>query len=315
LPPHLHCPVSVKALEAGKHVICEKPIVLSLDEADRLEAAAEAFDRKVFPVFQYRYGRGMEQLKALQNAGVSGKAYVASIETHWNRDAEYYEVPWRGTWVGEAAGALFVHAIHAHDLLYYVLGPVAQVFALADTRVNEIETEDCAALAFRMENGALVTSSVTLGAGDDIALIAALASARHRAGHVCLPLASCAGQPAIQAAGGLESHWDRLLAFLPNERVTGAYDFLFDMEEDDTVERDLTSRGIMITNGDAVRILRFYLAMVRGFEGPVSSGDFTRVLEGASPRELSVMRAAARRNSGRAKGRLRPALELSRVHI
>ncbi len=167
LPPHLHFPVSAGALEAGKHVVCEKPIARSLDEADRLEAAARAFERKVFPVFQYRYGHAMAKLKALKNAGIAGKAYVASIETHWNRGAEYYAVPWRGTLAGESGGALLVHAIHAHDLLSYVLGPVSQVFAMADTRVNGIETEDCAALAFRMESGALATSSVTLGAGDD----------------------------------------------------------------------------------------------------------------------------------------------------
>ncbi len=167
LPPRLHFPITVRALEAGKHVICEKPIVLSLDEVDRLETAAKEHERKVFPVFQYRYGPGMEQLKALQNAGLAGKAYVASIETHWNRGAEYYAVPWRGTLKGESGGALFVHAIHVHDLLSFVLGPVAEVVAMADTRVNDIETEDCAALAFRMANGALATSSVTLGASDD----------------------------------------------------------------------------------------------------------------------------------------------------
>lgn len=68
---------------------------------------------------------------------------------------------------GESGGSLLGHAIHAHDLLCHILGPVAEVTALTDTRVNDIETEDCAALAFRMGNGALVTSSVTLGAGDD----------------------------------------------------------------------------------------------------------------------------------------------------
>jgi predicted dehydrogenase len=167
LPPHLHFPVSVKALNAGKHVICEKPIVRSLDEADQLQAAAEASGRSVFPVFQYRYGPGLAQLKALQAAGLAGKAYVASLETHWNRDAGYYAIPWRGTWAGESGGALLGHAIHAHDLLCHVLGPVAEVFAMADTRVNTIETEDCAALAFRMDCGALATSSVTLGAGND----------------------------------------------------------------------------------------------------------------------------------------------------
>ena len=167
LPPHLHFPVSMKALQAGKHVICEKPIVRSLDEADQLQSAAETSGRQVFPVFQYRYGPGLAQLKALQAAGLAGRAYVASLETHWNRDAAYYAIPWRGTWAGESGGALLGHAIHAHDLLCHVLGPVAEVFAMADTRVNAIETEDCAALAFRMESGALATSSVTLGAGND----------------------------------------------------------------------------------------------------------------------------------------------------
>jgi predicted dehydrogenase len=167
LPPHLHCPVSVRALEAGKHVICEKPIVRSLSEADRLEAAAMASGKQVFPVFQYRYGKAMAGLKALQAAGLAGTPFVASLETHWNRDSDYYAVAWRGTWAGEAGGALLGHAIHAHDLLCHGMGPVAEVTALTDTRVNRIETEDCAALALRMENGALATSSVTLGAGED----------------------------------------------------------------------------------------------------------------------------------------------------
>jgi predicted dehydrogenase len=109
----------------------------------------------------------MAQLEALQAAGLAGKPYAASLETHWCRDAAYYEIPWRGTWAGEAGGALLSHAIHAHDLLCHVMGPVAEVFAFSDSRVNAIETEDCAALAFRMGSGALATSSVTLGAADD----------------------------------------------------------------------------------------------------------------------------------------------------
>ncbi|MBU2994389.1 Gfo/Idh/MocA family oxidoreductase [Octadecabacter sp. 1_MG-2023] len=167
LPPHLHFPVSMRALEAGKHVICEKPIVRSLHEADQLEAAAKAQGRHVFPVFQYRYGKAMDQLMALRKAGLAGKPYVASVETHWNRNAEYYSIPWRGTWAGESGGSLLGHAIHAHDLICHVMGPVADVFAFADTRVNDIETEDCASLSFRLDNGALATSSVTLGAGND----------------------------------------------------------------------------------------------------------------------------------------------------
>jgi len=167
LPPHLHFPVSLQALKAGKHVICEKPMTRSLKEADDLKAAIDTSGKELFPVFQYRFGKATAQLTALMKAGLAGKPYVASLETHWNRDAEYYSVPWRGTWQGETGGALLSHAIHSHDLLCHVFGPIASVFATAATRVIDIETEDCAALTFRMENGALATSSVTLGAGDD----------------------------------------------------------------------------------------------------------------------------------------------------
>ena len=167
LPPHLHVPVAVQALSAGKHVVCEKPLACSLADIDRLEAAAEQAGRQVFPVFQYRYGPAMDQLRALGAAGLLGTPFVASLETHWNRGADYYAVPWRGTWAGEQGGAVLGHAIHMHDLISTVMGPVAEVGGVLATRVNPIETEDCAALSFVLGSGALVTSSVTLGAADD----------------------------------------------------------------------------------------------------------------------------------------------------
>ena len=167
LPPHLHVLWSLKALEAGKHVVCEKPIATSLADMDRLEVAATRAGRVLFPVFQYRYGPEMARLRAVMAAGLAGKPLVASIETHWRRDTAYYANPWRGTWAGEQGGAIVGHAIHAHDLLTTVFGPVAEVSAFLETRVNPIETEDCAAIAFRMTSGALATSSVTLGAADD----------------------------------------------------------------------------------------------------------------------------------------------------
>ncbi|MCZ7483962.1 Gfo/Idh/MocA family oxidoreductase [Rhizobium rhizogenes] len=167
LPPHLHFPVALQAHAAGKDVICEKPLVRSLEEAHALLVSVRNTGRQVFPVFQYRFGHAMRQLRALIDAGLAGKAFVASSEVHWNRGADYYSIPWRGTWKGECGGATLGHAIHAHDLICHVLGPVEEVFAFADTRVNTIETEDCAAISLRMKSGALVTSSVTLGAGND----------------------------------------------------------------------------------------------------------------------------------------------------
>lgn len=168
LPPHLHFSASKAALEAGKHVVCEKPLVPSLAQADALISVADAAGKSLFPVFQYRFGLAMAQLNALKAAGLIGTAYAASIETHWNRDAEYYAVDWRGTWAGENGGSILGHAIHNHDLLTCLLGPIKRLSAAIDTRVNDIETEDCAAINFVMESGALVTSSITLGAANDV---------------------------------------------------------------------------------------------------------------------------------------------------
>ncbi len=168
LPPNLHCPVTLKSLEAGKHVICEKPLACSLADADRIIEAAARAGTYVLPVFQYRYGRGFGQLLRLIGSGICGKPLTATLETHWNRGADYYSVPWRGTWEGESGGAILGHAIHIHDLLCTALGPVETVSALLATRANRIEVDDCAAIAFGMQCGALVTSSVTLGSAEDM---------------------------------------------------------------------------------------------------------------------------------------------------
>ena len=164
LPPHLHAPLTIRALRAGRHVVCEKPMATSPGEARAMVEAADHAGRRLFPVFQYRYGPGMARLRALMEAGLAGRAYAASLETHWDRAADYYAVPWRGTWAGENGGAVLGHAIHNHDLMTSVLGPVAALGASVATRVNAIEVEDCAAIAFTMASGAVATSSITLGA-------------------------------------------------------------------------------------------------------------------------------------------------------
>ncbi|KPA23211.1 Glucose--fructose oxidoreductase precursor [Shimia sp. SK013] len=167
LPPHLHFPVSRDAMLAGKHVVCEKPLVPSLADADALIDIATDTNRILSPVFQYRFGPAMSQLQALQDAGLTGAAYAASLETHWNRDAAYYAVPWRGTWEGENGGAVLGHAIHNHDLLTTIMGPIESLSATTNTLVNAIEVEDCAAISFRMQSGGVATSSITLGAATD----------------------------------------------------------------------------------------------------------------------------------------------------
>lgn len=167
LPPQLHKKAISQALAAGKQVICEKPLVPSLSDIDEIITLEKQTSNKIMPVFQYRFGNGLSQLRKLIEQGVAGKAFTATIETHWNRDADYYAVPWRGKWASELGGAVVGHAIHAHDILVHTLGSVAQIQATVATRVNPIDVDDCAAIVFEMSSGALVTSSVTLGSASD----------------------------------------------------------------------------------------------------------------------------------------------------
>jgi predicted dehydrogenase len=167
-PPHLHFEHVQQVLAAGKHAICEKPLVSSLREVDELERAEASSGRRIMPIFQYRFGHGIQKLKWLIAEGVAGAAYLATVETAWRRRPEYYDVAWRGKWATERGGALLSHAIHNHDLLCYVLGPPRRVFAYATTRVNAIEVEDCAAAALEMADGSAAALGVTLGSAQEI---------------------------------------------------------------------------------------------------------------------------------------------------
>jgi predicted dehydrogenase len=167
-PPGLHFAQIRQTLAAGKHAICEKPLVGSLREADALAGDEARSGRRIMPIFQYRFGHGLQKLKFLQDEGLTGRAYLATVETAWRRRASYYDVPWRGKWATELGGALLGHAIHAHDMLCYVLGPVGSVFARAATRVNPIEVEDCAAVSLELADGALAALGVTLGSPEEV---------------------------------------------------------------------------------------------------------------------------------------------------
>ena len=95
-PPTLHLEQSLAALAAGKQVICEKPLVGSLADADRLIATEQSATGRLLPVFQYRFGNGLQKAKHIIASGIAGKPYLATVETAWTRRSAYYAVPWRG---------------------------------------------------------------------------------------------------------------------------------------------------------------------------------------------------------------------------
>jgi predicted dehydrogenase len=167
-PATFHFEQILAALSAGKEVVCEKPLVISLAEIDQVIAAERAAVGRIMPIFQYRFGNGAQKAKRIIDLGIAGKPCLASIETAWKRTPEYYETPWRGRWETERGGVLLMHAIHAHDLMTWLMGPVAGVFAHTATRVNPIEVEDCAVASLVMRSGALASLAATLGSHREI---------------------------------------------------------------------------------------------------------------------------------------------------
>lgn len=162
-PPMLHRPQILAALAAGKHVICEKPLVGSLADMDEIIAAEQVAKGRLMPILQYRYGDGVRQVKAIIDAGIAGKPYVGTAETFWKRGPDYYAEPWRGKWASELGGVLMTHSLHIHDLFMFLMGPVDRLFGRVATRVNDIEVEDCVSASCELRSGALASLTATLG--------------------------------------------------------------------------------------------------------------------------------------------------------
>lgn len=166
-PPAVHEEQIVTCLEAGVHVICEKPLVGSLAACDRLADVAAGAPRgaRLMPVLQYRFGHGAAAARALVDADATGRLFTASAATWWRRDADYWtEAPWRGTWRGAWGGTVVNHALHIHDLLCHIGGRLDRIRAMDATRVDDVEVEDCAVGIGRTVDGALVSMNHTTGA-------------------------------------------------------------------------------------------------------------------------------------------------------
>ena len=142
LPHHLHAPVAIAALQAGKHVLVEKPMAISLEEADAMIRAAQKAKRRLSVVFQLRFESDVQRARLILNRGLIGKPFYAEASCLWWRRPMYYENTWRGKWATEGGGAVINQAIHHLDLLIYLLGMPQRVYAEIDTVAHHIEVED-----------------------------------------------------------------------------------------------------------------------------------------------------------------------------
>lgn len=153
-PSGSHKDIAIVAAKAGKHILVEKPIEITLPRIDAmLEAAAEA-NVKLSCIFQSRMRQGARAVKEAINQGRLGKLLFANAIVPWHRSPEYYENNWRGTLELDGGGALMNQSIHTIDLLQWLAGSIKSIFAQVETRIHTIEGEDTASALVTFSNGA-----------------------------------------------------------------------------------------------------------------------------------------------------------------
>ncbi len=160
-PNGLHANHSIKALEAGHHVLCEKPLCIAVEDGKKMIAAAEKAVKKLFVVKQNRYNPPVAFLKDLVANGKLGKIYSFQINCFWNRPTAYY-TDWKGSKALDG-GTIFTQFSHFIDLLYWLLGDVATVKAITGNFAHpSIEFEDTGIVAFEMQSGAIGSLNYTV---------------------------------------------------------------------------------------------------------------------------------------------------------
>ena len=161
-PSGQHAGQAVRAARAGKHVLVEKPMALTLEDADRMIAACEQAGVQLGVIFQRRAEPLYRRIHEAIAAGDLGDLTLGVVTVPYARDQDYYDsADWRGTWTQDGGGAVMNQGIHLVDLLVWYLGDPAEVCSQGATLHRDIEVEDALAASLRFENGALATFAAT----------------------------------------------------------------------------------------------------------------------------------------------------------
>jgi predicted dehydrogenase len=175
-PSGAHLEPAVATAQAGKHVVVEKPLEITLERCDRIIEACDRHGVKLCTIFPSRFSAANQALKAALAAGRFGRLTLGETTCKWWRPQSYYdEGGWKGTLALDGGGALMNQAIHNVDLLLWMMGPVTHISGFTATLAHErIEVEDTAVACLRFANGALgiieATTSVHPGLPKTIAV-------------------------------------------------------------------------------------------------------------------------------------------------
>lgn len=164
-PSGLHAEQTIAAARAGKHVLVEKPMAISLPEADAMIAACHTAGVRLGVALQSRTDPRFQSIHAAIKSGELGRLVLGTISIPYVRPQSYYDsAAWRGTWALDGGGALMNQGIHIVDLLVWFMGDAIEVNAHAATLSHSIEVEDCIVASLRFANGALGTAVATTDA-------------------------------------------------------------------------------------------------------------------------------------------------------
>ena len=167
-PSGLHAPVTIDAAKAGKHVMCEKPVEITLAKIDAMVTACRDAGVKLGVIFQRRTLPTCRRIKQAIESGKLGKMVLGDAYLKYFRSQEYYDSgDWRGTWELDGGGALMNQGVHMVDILRWIMGPIDTIYAFADHLARKIEVEDTACAVIKWQSGAFGvlqgTTSVTPG--------------------------------------------------------------------------------------------------------------------------------------------------------
>lgn len=169
-PSGMHAEGAVRALQAGKHVIVEKPMEISREAADRMIRAERESGRVLSIISQHRFDLASRIVKQAIDDDKLGRIILVEGTVKWWRTQQYYDSgDWRGTWRWDGGGALMNQGVHTMDVLQWLAGDVKRVYAQTRTGAHDrIEVEDIAVATLEFENGAVGTFMATTAAYDGL---------------------------------------------------------------------------------------------------------------------------------------------------
>lgn len=162
-PNGLHAEHSIKALNAGFHVLCEKPLAINVQDCGEMIKAAEKANKRLFAIKQNRFNPPVNAVKLAIDGGHLGKIYSVQLSCFWNRNNDYYHNSWKGT-KDLDGGTLYTQFSHFVDLLYWLVGDVRNAKSFTGNYAHKgiIEFEDTGVVALEFYNGAIGTINYTV---------------------------------------------------------------------------------------------------------------------------------------------------------